>query len=64
MNDDTTITMEVTHQGRKGSFQMVFNEWADDQMPISFQDGLYRNEGTIYLNGKSVWTAYPIRELF
>jgi hypothetical protein len=50
---EMTVTMEVTHQGRKGSVQMVFNEWVGDQIPISFQDGLYKNEGTIYFNGKS-----------
>ena len=44
---ETTITLEVIHQGRQGTVQMEFDEWVGDQMPISFEDRLYNNAGTI-----------------
>jgi len=52
MNPATTIAIDVTHNGKQGRVDLIFGEWQDSHIEITFRDRLYRNSGVIRFNGE------------
>lgn len=48
---ETIVVVELEHQGKRGKFEMDFQEWKGSGVEIAFKDRLYRNRGVIRFNG-------------
>jgi len=53
MDPATTIAVDVTHNGKQGRVDLIFGEWQDSLIEITFRDRLYRNSGVIRFNGQN-----------
>src|SRR6185295_13493552 len=53
MDPATTIAVDVTHNGKQGRVDLIFGEWHDSHIEITFRDRLYRNSGVIRFNGET-----------
>lgn len=50
---DTTIRIELIHNGKSGTFDLTFLEWNGNTIEIDFKDGVYDNAGRIRIDGST-----------
>jgi hypothetical protein len=53
MDPATSVAIDVTHNGRQGRVELIFGEWRDSHIDITFRDRLHRNSGVIRFNGQN-----------
>ena len=50
---ETTVILDMEHQGMKGKVELDFLEWKETAIEIGFTDRVYDNAGTIRFDGKT-----------
>jgi hypothetical protein len=50
---DTRITLQAHYRDKRGEIHLDFQPWNGTEMPIHFQDDLYRRSGILRLDGKT-----------
>lgn len=65
---ETIVVVELEHQGKRGKFEMNFQEWTGSTIEIAFKDRLYRNRGVIRFDGATanatISTEHPYVDVF
>lgn len=50
---ETTVIVDLEHQGTKGKVELNFLQWKDTAIEIAYRDRLYDNAGTIRFDGRT-----------